>query len=84
MQVFKIIPYCHPACNLFLLTVFANLKFLVAGHYLLTMLLMDKLKNTAKESGIEGRIMFTGSEAHRVTYAGGVDFDTLTMTNSDR
>lgn len=63
---------------------FANLKFLVAGHYLLTMLLMDKLKNTAKESGIEGRIMFTGSEGHRVTYAGGVDFDTLTMTNSDR
>lgn len=48
------------------------------------MLLMDKLKNTAKESGIEGRIMFTGSEAHRVTYPGGVDFDTLTMTNSDQ
>lgn len=49
----------------------------VAGHYALTMLLMDKMKETAAQSGIEGRIMFTGSEAHRVCYNGGINFDAL-------
>ncbi|KAG0611652.1 hypothetical protein M758_7G155500 [Ceratodon purpureus] len=49
----------------------------VVGHYYLTMLLLDKIKETAAQSGIEGRIMFTGSEAHRVTYKGGINFDAL-------
>jgi hypothetical protein len=49
----------------------------VAGHYALTTLLLDKMKETAAQSGIEGRIMFTGSEAHRVTYKGGINFDAV-------
>lgn len=53
----------------------------VLGHYALTMMLMDKLKETAAESGIEGRIMFTGSEAHRITYEGGINFEALTNPN---
>lgn len=53
----------------------------VLGHYALTMMLMDKLKDTAAESGIEGRIMFTGSEAHRITYEGGINFEALTNPN---
>ncbi|KAI3879582.1 hypothetical protein MKX03_011743 [Papaver bracteatum] len=35
------------------------------GHFLLTKLLMDKLKTTAKKSGIEGRIVNVSSTAHR-------------------
>nr|PNR48455.1 hypothetical protein PHYPA_012931 [Physcomitrium patens] len=50
----------------------------VVGHYALTMCLMDKLKETAAQSGVESRIVFTGSEAHRVAYEGGINFDALT------
>jgi len=50
----------------------------VLGHYALTKMLMDKLKETAAESGIEGRIMFTGSDAHRISYQGGINFEALT------
>lgn len=56
-------------------------QFLVlneTGHYLLTVLLLDKMKKSAADSGVEGRIMFTGSEAHRITYDGGINFDHLT------
>ena len=53
----------------------------VAGHYALTMMLMDKLKETAAQSGIEGRIMFTGSDAHRISYEGGINFEALTNPN---
>ncbi|KAG0560139.1 hypothetical protein KC19_10G156800 [Ceratodon purpureus] len=53
----------------------------VLGHYALTMLLMDKLKETAAQSGIEGRIMFTGSDAHRISYEGGINFEALTNPN---
>ncbi|KAI3965221.1 hypothetical protein MKW92_044747 [Papaver armeniacum] len=35
------------------------------GHFLLTKLLMDKLKTTAKKSGIEGRIVNMSSTTHR-------------------
>lgn len=47
------------------------------GHFLLTSLLLDDLKTTAKESGIEGRIVIVSSEAHRFTYSGGIRFDKL-------
>ncbi|XP_021765082.1 short-chain dehydrogenase TIC 32, chloroplastic-like isoform X2 [Chenopodium quinoa] len=47
------------------------------GHFLLTHLLLDTMKNTALESGKEGRIVNVSSEAHRYTIRGGISFDRL-------
>lgn len=68
--------YVKKCCILVL--VFDGVCVCNAGHYALTKMLMDKLKETAAESGIEGRIMFTGSDAHRISYQGGINFDALT------
>ncbi|CAK9231254.1 unnamed protein product [Sphagnum troendelagicum] len=48
------------------------------GHYYLTVLLLDTIKKTAKASGNEGRIVFTASEGHRITYKEGINFHSLT------
>lgn len=47
------------------------------GHFLLTNLLLDKLKATAKETGIEGRIINVASEAHKRTYQEGIRLDKI-------
>ncbi|KAF8402861.1 hypothetical protein HHK36_010952 [Tetracentron sinense] len=47
------------------------------GHFLLTDLLLDKMKNTARVTGIEGRIVNLSSIAHLHTYEGGVRFDNI-------
>ncbi|XP_042399397.1 short-chain dehydrogenase TIC 32 B, chloroplastic-like [Zingiber officinale] len=47
------------------------------GHFLLTNLLLEKMKTTAKESGIEGRIVNLSSVAHIGTYREGIRFDKL-------
>lgn len=47
------------------------------GHFLLTNLLLDKMKSTAKETGIEGRIVNLSSIAHLNTYKEGILFDGL-------
>lgn len=47
------------------------------GHFLLTNLLLDKMKDTAKVTGIEGRIVNLSSIAHTHTYAEGIRFDKL-------
>lgn len=47
------------------------------GTFLLTKLLLDTLKATAKETGEEGRIVNVASEAHKYAYKGGVMFDNL-------
>ncbi|GKV05790.1 hypothetical protein SLEP1_g17757 [Rubroshorea leprosula] len=44
------------------------------GHFLLTNLLLDKMKNTAKTTGIEGRIINLSSIAHQYSYKDGVRF----------
>jgi WW domain-containing oxidoreductase len=47
------------------------------GTFLLTKLLLNSLKSTAKETGEEGRVVNVASEAHRYAYKGGVVFDKL-------
>lgn len=47
------------------------------GHFLLTNLLLDNMKTTAKCTGIEGRIVNLSSVAHLHTYPKGIQFDQL-------
>ncbi|KAJ4769077.1 NAD(P)-binding Rossmann-fold superfamily protein [Rhynchospora pubera] len=47
------------------------------GHFLLTNLLLEKMKSTAKSTGIEGRIVNLSSIAHHHTYGGGISFAQL-------
>lgn len=42
------------------------------GHFLLTNLLLDKMKSTAQETGIEGRIVNVSSILHKFTYNSGI------------
>jgi NAD(P)-dependent dehydrogenase (short-subunit alcohol dehydrogenase family) len=54
-----------------------NHVFALVGHFLLTKLLLDDMKKTAKETGIEGRIVNVSSIGHKFTYTGGIRFDKL-------
>lgn len=47
------------------------------GHFLLTNLLLETMKNTVRESGQEGRIVIVSSEAHRFPYSEGIRFDKI-------
>ncbi|OMO97148.1 Short-chain dehydrogenase/reductase SDR [Corchorus olitorius] len=47
------------------------------GHFFLTNLLLDKMKNTAKSSGIQGRIVNLSSIAHTYSYKNGIRFDKI-------
>lgn len=47
------------------------------GHFYLTSLLLEKMKETAKSSGVEGRIVNLSSVAHLHTYEEGVVFDKI-------
>ncbi|XP_074588154.1 short-chain dehydrogenase TIC 32, chloroplastic-like [Curcuma longa] len=47
------------------------------GHFLLTNLLLDKIKSTAEETGIEGRIVILSSGSHMLTYREGIRFDKI-------
>uniref|UniRef100_A0A1D1YA33 Short-chain dehydrogenase TIC 32, chloroplastic n=1 Tax=Anthurium amnicola TaxID=1678845 RepID=A0A1D1YA33_9ARAE len=47
------------------------------GHFLLTNLLLDKMKATAKETGIQGRIVNVSSAAHQMSDASWLDLDTI-------
>lgn len=48
-----------------------------SGHFLLTNLLLDKMKQTAQDTGIEGRIINLSSIAHKYTYKKGIIFDKI-------
>ncbi|XP_074574202.1 short-chain dehydrogenase TIC 32 B, chloroplastic-like [Curcuma longa] len=52
------------------------------GHFLLTKLLLEKMKSTAARTGIEGRIVNLSSEAHMTTYGGGIWFDKINVKES--
>ncbi|XWS67030.1 hypothetical protein CRYUN_Cryun05aG0251400 [Craigia yunnanensis] len=47
------------------------------GHFLLTNLLLDKMKNTAKATGIQGGIVNLSSIAHSHCYKNGIRFDQI-------
>ncbi|KAK3220671.1 hypothetical protein Dsin_014641 [Dipteronia sinensis] len=47
------------------------------GHFLLTSLLMETMKKTAKESGREGRIVNVSSDGHQLAYREGIRFDKI-------
>ncbi|KAE8677978.1 Short-chain dehydrogenase TIC 32 [Hibiscus syriacus] len=47
------------------------------GHFLLTDLLLETMKHTARESNIEGRIVNLSSEGHRFAYSEGIRFDKI-------
>ncbi|KAJ7541110.1 hypothetical protein O6H91_10G046600 [Diphasiastrum complanatum] len=47
------------------------------GHFLLTKLLLETMKQSAKESGIQGRIVNLSSIAYLAAYAGGIQFEFL-------
>ncbi|XP_048421372.1 short-chain dehydrogenase TIC 32, chloroplastic-like [Pyrus x bretschneideri] len=47
------------------------------GHFLLTNLLLDTMKKTARKSGKEGRIVNVSSEGHRNPYTEGIRFDKI-------
>ncbi|GJP38707.1 hypothetical protein CLOM_g23125 [Closterium sp. NIES-68] len=47
------------------------------GHFLLTNLLLPKLKETAQQEGTEARIVVVSSAAHKMPYPGGIRFDAI-------
>ncbi|XP_073011618.1 short-chain dehydrogenase TIC 32, chloroplastic-like [Typha latifolia] len=47
------------------------------GHFLLTDLLLENMKNTSRESKVEGRIVNVSSEGHKFAYKEGVRFDKI-------
>ncbi|CAL5207140.1 unnamed protein product [Lathyrus oleraceus] len=51
------------------------------GHFMLTNLLLDKMKQTAKTTGIEGRIINLSSIAHTYTYEEGIRLDDINDQN---
>lgn len=52
------------------------------GHFYLTSLLLDKMKETAKFTGIEGRIVNLSSVAHIHTYYKGIRFNRINEKTS--
>ncbi|KAK7315075.1 hypothetical protein VNO77_33607 [Canavalia gladiata] len=54
------------------------------GHFLLTNLLLDTMKKTARESKKQGRIVNVSSHGHRLAYRQGILFDKLNDQSSYR
>jgi hypothetical protein len=52
-------------------------KYVPVGHFLLTDLLLEKINITAKERGIEGRIVIVASDSYKNTYREGIQCDKL-------
>ncbi|KAK6126071.1 hypothetical protein DH2020_040185 [Rehmannia glutinosa] len=52
------------------------------GHFYLTNLLLDKMKDTAKSTGVEGRIVNLSSVAHLHTYEEGIRFEQINDESS--
>lgn len=51
------------------------------GHFLLTNLLLETMRQTARNSQKEGRIVIVSSELHKMSYREGIRFDKLNDKN---
>jgi len=49
----------------------------MAGHFLLTNLLLENMKSSCRDGGVEGRIVNLTSSAHFMTYPEGICFDKI-------
>jgi NAD(P)-dependent dehydrogenase (short-subunit alcohol dehydrogenase family) len=49
----------------------------MAGHFLLTNLLLENMKNSCRDSGVEGRIVNLTSSGHFMTYPEGICLDKI-------
>ncbi|CAL5028386.1 unnamed protein product [Urochloa decumbens] len=58
-------------------TTIKNMTFACTGHFLLTDLLLEKINVTAKESGIEGRVVIVASDSYKHPYREGIRFDKI-------
>ncbi|KAJ4784659.1 NAD(P)-binding Rossmann-fold superfamily protein [Rhynchospora pubera] len=47
------------------------------GQFLLTNLLLEKMKATSQENGVEGRIVIVSSDSYKMTYHRGIQFDKI-------
>lgn len=54
-----------------------RLLYVLVGHFLLTNMLLENMKRTARESGKEGRIVNVSSRRHRFSYLEGIRFDRI-------
>lgn len=52
------------------------------GHFLLTNLLLETVKSTARESHREGRIVNVSSDGHKFAYKEGIHFDKINDESS--
>ena len=52
-------------------------EFPLAGHFLLTNLLLETMKKTAQGSKTEGRIINVSSHRHKLSYPEGIRFDKI-------
>lgn len=51
--------------------------FLLVGHFLLTNLMLETMKSTARVSGKEGRIVNVSSRRHKFSYPEGIRFNKI-------
>ena len=63
----------------YLVPFLGNLRYKVpfAGHFLLTNLLLETMKQTAIEQRKEGRIVNVSSRRHKLSYPEGIRFDKI-------
>lgn len=73
----KVINKCSYSYWQYILIIYPFFYFHFSGHFLLTNLLLDKMKQTAKDTGIEGRIINLSSIAHAYTYEEGIRFNSI-------
>lgn len=73
-KIIVILKFNHFSCRVLFQKLFL-ISFI--GHFYLTNLLLDKMKETANDTGVQGRIVNLSSVAHLYTYKEGIRFDKI-------